>query len=30
MGRMSQRKIVDNMADGIWLILLMLGTIFGC
>jgi hypothetical protein len=30
MARMSQRKIVDNIADSIWLILLMLGTIFGC
>ena len=30
MARMSQRNTVDNIADGIWLILLMLGTVFGC
>ena len=30
MARLSQRNTVGNIADGIWLIVLMLGTIFGC
>ena len=29
MARLSRRSVVDNIADGIWLIFL-LGTIFGC
>ena len=30
MARLSQWNTVDNIVDGIWLILLMLSTIFGC
>ena len=30
MARLSQRNFVDNIADGISLILLTFGTIFGC
>ena len=30
MARPLQRNVVDNIAAGIWLILLTFGTIFGC
>jgi hypothetical protein len=30
LARTSQRNTADNIADGIWLILVMLGTIFRC
>lgn len=30
MSRLSQRNAVDNIANGIWVILLTLGTILGC